>query len=133
MDLNDSPEIPDRGETSDIPGLPSGGSTTKVILGCIQINEVRSASPRFTVGDTRPLIKSMNRGSRNQNGEYLAVGRASTAGPKSVSTSSVIPPRDELTHTHMTKCVSFFNQSLRPFVVVLLLLMFFSIILWHCC
>ena len=24
MDSNDSPEIPDRGETSDIPGLPSG-------------------------------------------------------------------------------------------------------------
>ena len=23
---NDSPEIPDRGETSDIPGLPSGGT-----------------------------------------------------------------------------------------------------------
>ena len=25
MESNDSPEIPDRGETSDIPGLPSGG------------------------------------------------------------------------------------------------------------
>ena len=25
MDSNDSPEIPDRGETSDIPGLPGGG------------------------------------------------------------------------------------------------------------
>ena len=25
MELNDSPEIPDMGETSDIPGLPSGG------------------------------------------------------------------------------------------------------------
>ena len=24
MELNDSPEIPDRGETSDIPSLPSG-------------------------------------------------------------------------------------------------------------
>ena len=24
MESNDSPEIPDRGETSDIPGLPSG-------------------------------------------------------------------------------------------------------------
>ena len=24
MELNDSPEIPDRGETSNIPGLPSG-------------------------------------------------------------------------------------------------------------
>ena len=27
MESNDSPEIPDRGETSDIPGLPSGGNT----------------------------------------------------------------------------------------------------------
>ena len=26
MESNDSPEIPDRGETSDIPGLPSGVS-----------------------------------------------------------------------------------------------------------
>ena len=25
VESNDSPEIPDRGETSDIPGLPSGG------------------------------------------------------------------------------------------------------------
>ena len=25
MESNDSPEIPDRGETSDIPGLPSEG------------------------------------------------------------------------------------------------------------
>ena len=28
MKSNDSPEIPDRGETSDIPGLPSGGRQT---------------------------------------------------------------------------------------------------------
>ena len=27
VESNDSPEIPDRGETSDIPGLPSGGNT----------------------------------------------------------------------------------------------------------
>ena len=27
MESNDSSEIPDRGETSDIPGLPSGGLT----------------------------------------------------------------------------------------------------------
>ena len=27
MESNDSPEIPDRGETSDIPGLPSGVQT----------------------------------------------------------------------------------------------------------
>ena len=29
MESNDSPEIPDRGETSDIPGLPSGGRQRK--------------------------------------------------------------------------------------------------------
>ena len=29
VESNDSPEIPDRGETSDIPGLPSGDETGK--------------------------------------------------------------------------------------------------------
>ena len=29
MESNDSPEIPDRGETSDIPGLPSGDNISK--------------------------------------------------------------------------------------------------------
>ena len=29
MESNDSPEIPDRGETSDIPGLPSKGKEDK--------------------------------------------------------------------------------------------------------
>ena len=28
MESNDSPEIPDRGETSDIPGLPSGDTAS---------------------------------------------------------------------------------------------------------
>ena len=36
MESNDSPEIPDRGETSDIPGLPSGTAaveaTTAVVV-----------------------------------------------------------------------------------------------------
>ena len=30
MESNDSPEIPDRGETSDIPGLPSGGRSVRL-------------------------------------------------------------------------------------------------------
>ena len=30
MESNDSPEIPDRGETSDIPGLPSGAAAMKM-------------------------------------------------------------------------------------------------------
>ncbi len=37
MEPNDSPEIPDRGETSDIPGLPSGVSITTRVL-CIQVH-----------------------------------------------------------------------------------------------
>ena len=30
MESNDSPEIPDRGETSDIPGLPSGDKSWNI-------------------------------------------------------------------------------------------------------
>ena len=36
MEPNDSPEIPDRGETSDIPGLPSGASDLKEHLAKVQ-------------------------------------------------------------------------------------------------
>ena len=32
VESNDSPEIPDRGETSDIPGLPSGGMSWIKVL-----------------------------------------------------------------------------------------------------
>ena len=32
MESNDSPEIPDRGETSDIPGLPSGVPSVSPLL-----------------------------------------------------------------------------------------------------
>ena len=32
MESNDSPEIPDRGETSDIPGLPSGVNMRRLNL-----------------------------------------------------------------------------------------------------
>ena len=39
MESNDSPEIPDRGETSDIPGLPSGGE--EVGRGQIRGDEMR--------------------------------------------------------------------------------------------
>ena len=31
MESNDSPEIPDRGETADIPGLPSGSMIKTII------------------------------------------------------------------------------------------------------
>ena len=31
MESNDSPEIPDRGETSDIPGLPLGTGETEEV------------------------------------------------------------------------------------------------------
>ena len=33
MESNDSPEIPDRGETLDIPGLPSGGVRDEFVIG----------------------------------------------------------------------------------------------------
>ena len=33
MESNDSPEIPERGETSDIPGLPSGEMSKEEIPG----------------------------------------------------------------------------------------------------
>ena len=32
MESNDSPEIPDRGETSDIPGLPSGAGLKETFI-----------------------------------------------------------------------------------------------------
>ena len=32
MESNDSPEIPDRGETLDIPGLPSGGELRETFI-----------------------------------------------------------------------------------------------------
>ena len=37
MESNDSPEIPDRGETSDIPGLPSGDTSTQYINNATEI------------------------------------------------------------------------------------------------
>ena len=37
MESNDSPEIPDRGEISDIPGLPSGDPSIAAI--CIKVNK----------------------------------------------------------------------------------------------
>ena len=47
MESNDSPEIPDRGETSDIPGLPSGALHQK-------FSEMKTsqnaASPTFKQG-----------------------------------------------------------------------------------
>ena len=36
MESNDSHEIPDRGETSDIPGLPSGGFWIVKLVSCKQ-------------------------------------------------------------------------------------------------
>ena len=45
MESNDSPEIPDRGETSDIPGLPSGVTLQKnLILNILVISHTHTAS-----------------------------------------------------------------------------------------
>ncbi len=46
MESNDSPEIPDRGETSDIPGIPSGGEREKVL----SFKSVRILHPRIFGG-----------------------------------------------------------------------------------
>ena len=47
MESNDSPEIPDRGETSDIPGLPSG-----VVCGVIlQVKVLLQVYAHFVVLD----------------------------------------------------------------------------------
>ena len=67
MESDDSPEIPDSGETSDIPGLPSGSalqesllifnarSTTTVISGR-NTSHYSQANVRLTVYVTRPLM-----------------------------------------------------------------------------
>ena len=44
MESNDSPEIPDREETSDIPGLPLGGGEFEV-SGGNRNNKIMSKSP----------------------------------------------------------------------------------------
>ena len=41
MESNDSPEIPDRGETSDIPGLPSGAENQRSTAKHIKITKRR--------------------------------------------------------------------------------------------
>ncbi|WP_295437571.1 hypothetical protein [Thiolapillus sp.] len=56
MESNDSPEIPDRGETSDIPGLPSGGE-----------RERERERERFITIDNNP---SANKGGRRW-GNYI--------------------------------------------------------------
>ena len=43
MESNDSPEIPDRGETSDIPGLPSGVAFAKNDFGCMILTFLKAA------------------------------------------------------------------------------------------
>ena len=39
MESNDSPEIPDRGETSDVPGLPSGRACTIPVYHLLYLSE----------------------------------------------------------------------------------------------
>ena len=51
MESNDSPEIPDREETSDIPGLPSGGkSVKKAVVYMINITDAYHRSGQFACG-----------------------------------------------------------------------------------
>ena len=55
MESNDSPEIPDRGETSDIPGLPSGAPLGMLALGrqCIHQDPHRDAGPSLPIPSPR--------------------------------------------------------------------------------
>ena len=49
MESNDSPEIPDRGETSDIPGLPSGDRRRREEI----VKWIQMAALRFQTGGGR--------------------------------------------------------------------------------
>ena len=49
MESNDSPEIPDRGETSDIPGLPSGAEAETTRMGNIETTKARVFLPAVAV------------------------------------------------------------------------------------
>ena len=59
MESNDSPEIPDRGETLDIPGLPSGDlGKGKRTIGNVTLNGVYlSSTPRLSVLITAVLLQ----------------------------------------------------------------------------
>ena len=53
MESNDSPEIPDRGEASDIPGLPSGDGNTRnklVLLWSIDEEDGKDGNIQKQVG-----------------------------------------------------------------------------------
>ena len=47
MESNNSPEIPDRGETSDIPGLPSGVARKKSLAVSIACMAIYYPTPGF--------------------------------------------------------------------------------------
>ena len=46
MESNDSPEIPDRGETLDIPGLPSGGELRETVINRYKVERTNKAELR---------------------------------------------------------------------------------------
>ena len=54
MESNDSPEIPDRGETTDIPGLPSGGQPQGIISGLKETFIKRYIVERASRAEIRP-------------------------------------------------------------------------------
>ena len=65
MESNDSPEIPDRGETSDIPGLPSG-----VIL---RLAVVLNNGENRHIKTAMPLAGTSTEQQRKQTTQYCAV------------------------------------------------------------
>ena len=63
MESNDSPEIPDRGETLDIPGLPSGVTPVFAVMHLYDILEFFIASVRsffYTFKKNLVLINQRN-------------------------------------------------------------------------
>ena len=63
MESNDSPEIPDTGETSDIPGLPSGGYTVgRGHIGSWSLRALDTSGQRGHIGILPPMMPGRSRG-----------------------------------------------------------------------
>ena len=57
MESNDSPEIPDRGETSDIPGLPSGTAKERFVLSA-RYGSVTRVTLQYHMGQSPVMPRS---------------------------------------------------------------------------
>ena len=61
MESNDSPEIPDREEASDIPGLPSGVINTRFFKRYIKKNQKRNAQKQAKGDNHRYIAERINK------------------------------------------------------------------------